>query len=70
MSAADLAYFDLFGQPFFKVAGMAAITALLAAAMVPVLNRRGVRLPMQAHFSLARAGLLLAAVHIGLVLLS
>lgn len=70
MSAAELAYFDLFGQPFFKVAGLAAITALLAAAMVPALNRRGVRLPMRSHFILARAGLLLAGVHIGLILLS
>lgn len=70
MSAAELAYFDLFGEPLFKVVGMAAFTALFAAAMVPVLNRRGLRLPMQAHFRLAWAGLLLGAVHIGLVLFS
>ncbi|KAF0124607.1 MAG: hypothetical protein FD189_2426 [Elusimicrobia bacterium] len=68
MSAAELAYFDLFGEPLFKVVGMAAFTALFAAALVPVLNRRGLRLPMQAHFRLAWAGLLLAAAHISLIL--
>lgn len=70
MSAAGVAYYGVFGEPLFKVVGMAAAAVLFAAALVPVLNRRGARLPMQAHFRLAWTGLLLAAAHITLVLLS
>lgn len=68
MSAADIAYYGVLGEPLFKVVGMAGAASLAAAAAVPLLNRRGLAVPLRFHFRLAWTGLLLAAAHISLVL--
>ncbi len=70
MSVADVAYYGVFGEPLFKAVGLAAAAAFLSAAAVPLLNRRGARIPLKFHSRLAWTGLLLAAVHIGLVFFS
>jgi hypothetical protein len=70
MSVSDIAYYGVFGEPLFKAVGLAAAAALASAASVPLLNRKGIAVPMRLHFRLAWTGLLLAAVHIGLVFFS
>jgi hypothetical protein len=59
----NITYFQILGKPLIMYIGIITLVLFISVALIPILNKRGKKIPFKWHHRLAAVAIILALIH-------